>query len=113
VSDFLRVIDFDIGVVPLRPSRFNDAKSDLALVELAALGIPAIVSNTGPYGRAAADGAPCRLSTMSHGDWTLHLRDLVEDEEARVQLGKQAREWAAGRTIEGNAHRWEEAYSRG
>jgi glycosyltransferase involved in cell wall biosynthesis len=111
VADFLRAVDFDIAVIPLRPSRFNDCKSELALVEMSALGIPAIVSNTGPYGQAAADGAPCRLATMSDGDWAIHLRDLVEDTEAREQLGKQAREWAAGRTIEGNARRWEEAYS--
>lgn len=110
VADFLRAVDFDLAVVPLRPSRFNNSKSDLALVEMSALGIPAIVSNTGPYGQAAADGAPCRLATMSDGDWAMHLRDLVNDAEAREQLGKEAREWAAGRTIEGNADRWEETY---
>ena len=111
VSEFLRAVDFDLAVIPLRPSVFNNSKSDLALLEMSALGIPAIVSNTGPYGQAAADGAPCRLATMNQSDWQNHLRDFVDDAEAREQLGKDAREWAAGRTIEGNAWRWEEAYS--
>lgn len=110
VGDFLRAVDFDLAVIPLRPSAFNDAKSDLALVEMSALGVPAIVSAAGPYGRAAEDGAPCRLAATAK-DWTAALADLVNDAEARVQLGKQAREWATGRTIEANVHRWEEAYS--
>jgi glycosyltransferase involved in cell wall biosynthesis len=110
VTEFLRAVDFDLAVIPLRPTPFNDCKSDLALVEMSALGVPAVVSDTGPYGRAVADGAPCRLATTAK-DWTAALTELVNDNEAREQLGKQAREWAAGRTIEGNAWRWEEAYS--
>ncbi|MEV6648072.1 hypothetical protein [Amycolatopsis sp. NPDC051371] len=110
VGDFLRAVDFDVAVIPLRPSPFNDAKSDLALVEMSALGIPAIVSAAGPYGRSAAGGAPCQLAATAK-DWTAALADLAADTEARVQLGKQAREWASGRTIEANVHRWEAAYT--
>ena len=47
-------------------------------------------------------------SPVERGD---ALRDLVNDAEARTQLGKHAREWAATRTIEANIHRWEEAYA--
>ncbi|MFB9924861.1 hypothetical protein ACFORO_25835 [Amycolatopsis halotolerans] len=109
VGDFLRAVDFDVAVIPLRPSVFNEAKSDLALVEMSALGIPSIVSvwPGSPYTAHAAAGPVARFA----GDWAEHLHDLVNDAEAREQLGKQAREWAAGRTIEGNAYRWEEAYS--
>lgn len=119
VADFLRAVDFDLAVIPLRPTPvndlhstpFNEYKSDLALVEMAALGIPAIVSSTGPYIRTVLDdGAPACLATDG-SDWARLLRDLVDDTEFREQLGKQAREWAASRTIEGNVWRWEEAYS--
>ncbi|PKV95911.1 glycosyltransferase involved in cell wall biosynthesis [Amycolatopsis echigonensis] len=106
---FLRGVDFDLGVIPLRPSVFNDSKSELALLELAALGIPAIVSDTGPYRRAVDSGAPARRASLP-SCWTAALTDLVGDAEARVQLGKEAREWAAGRTVEANVSRWEEAY---
>jgi glycosyltransferase involved in cell wall biosynthesis len=98
-------VDFDLAVIPLRPSIFNEAKSDLALVEMSALGVPAIVSDV--------PGSPYRvLSGYAHltskgSDWTEHLRYLVDDAEAREQLGKEARERAVGRTIEGNVWRWE------
>jgi hypothetical protein len=116
VADFLRAVDFAVAVIPLRPSRFNRCKSDLALLEMSALGVPSIASDCagGPYDRARfVDGAPCRLAVMSEGDWQYHLRDLLHDDAARELLGKQAREWAATRTIEGNAHQWVAAYAAG
>lgn len=113
VGDFLRAVDFDLAVIPLRPSIFNEAKSDLALVEMSALGIPSIVSGWpgSPY-RVLKDYAdPVAHLASRASDWTEHLRYLVDNPEAREQLGKEAREWAAGRTIEANIYRWEEAYS--
>ncbi|MEC3974749.1 glycosyltransferase [Amycolatopsis sp. H20-H5] len=106
VADLYRAIDFDIGLAPLRPSVFNDAKSDVKLLEYAALGIPAVLSDTGPY----RVDVPAARAVLPSG-WTDALRELIDDPECRAQLGKQAREWAATRTIEGNAHRWLEAYS--
>lgn len=110
VEDYLRTIDYDIGVIPLRPSPFNDGKSDIKLLEHAALGIPSVVSATGPYARALAAGAPA-LPAVTHKDWEHHLVDLVQSPTDREQLGKAAREWAAGRTIELNAHLWATAYA--
>lgn len=109
IADFLRLIDFDVGVVPLCANAFNDSKSDLALLELSALGIPAIVSNTGPHKRAFVAGAPC-LVADNHRDFESHLIELIDNPERRIQLGKQAREWASTRTVEANAWRWEAAY---
>ncbi|MGW4129482.1 hypothetical protein [Amycolatopsis japonica] len=113
VADFLKAVDFDLTVIPLRPSTFNDAKSDLALLETAALGIPAIVSDTGPYTYSPGIGGPVApaIRVGSNDWWQDPLRLLVHDTAYREQLGKEAREWAAGRTVEGNAWRWEEAYS--
>ncbi|MEV8610098.1 hypothetical protein AB0383_19600 [Amycolatopsis sp. NPDC051373] len=112
VGDFLRAVDFDLAVIPLRPSPFNDCKSDLALLEMSALGIPAVVSgyHGSPYRVLKGYADPVAHLASRASDWTDHLRYLVDNDEAREQLGKQAREWAAGRTIEGNAWRWEEAY---
>lgn len=107
VADFLSLVDFDVSVIPLRPSVFNDGKSDLAVVEMSALGIPVIATGTGPY--ADTDAPILRANTPT--EWTAALRGLVEDEEARTARGKQAREWAADRTIEANAHRWTDAYT--
>lgn len=108
VDGFLRAVDFDVAVIPLRPSVFNRSKSDLALLEMAALGIPAVTSDTGPY--AAVHDGP-NIACTTPAQWTTALAALTEDAEYRAQAGKQAREWAATRTIEANAYRWEEAYA--
>lgn len=110
VEDYLKAIDFQIGVVPLRPSTFTDAKSDLKLLELSALGIPTIVSPTGPYARAIASGAPARTAG-DHKAWERELVDLIQSPADRETLGKEAREWAATRVIDQHAHHWEDAYS--
>lgn len=110
VEDYLRAVDFHIGMTPLRPSVFNDSKSDLKLTELSALGIPAIVSATGPYKRAAAAGAPC-IPVRDGKAFEAALIDLIQSPAERERLGKEAREWATTRVIDSNAHLWEEAYS--
>lgn len=114
VEDLYRALDFDLGIAPLLPTPFNEAKSDVKLLEYSALGIPTIASDCGgrgPYDRAKAlDGAPVWLAAGA-ADWTDALRRLAGDAEERAQLGKRAREWAAGRTIEANAHLWESVYT--
>jgi hypothetical protein len=42
------------GLAPLAAEPFNDAKSDLKLLEYAALGLPAVASRRGPYRDAGA-----------------------------------------------------------
>jgi hypothetical protein len=39
-----------------------------------------------------------------------YLRDLVNDEAMRLEMGTNAKRWAATRTIQGNVWRWEAAY---
>lgn len=109
VEDYLRAIDFSIGFAPLRPSVFNESKSDLKLTELSALGIPAIVSATGPYKRSAAAGAPC-IPVRDGKAFEAALIDLIQSPAERERLGKEAREWAATRVIDSNVHLWEAAY---
>lgn len=109
VESYLRGIDFHVGMAPLRPSTFNQSKSSLKLLEMSALGIPAIVSNTGPYKRAAEAGAPC-IPVDSAKQFEAALIELIQSPEHRSQLGKQAREWAGERVVDKHVHRWEDAY---
>lgn len=109
VNDLHRAIDYHIGVIPLRDNIFARSKSDIKLLELGALGIPAVVSDVGPYAVAMAGAAPA-LPVRRPADWLSHLRDLVADEGLREAMGKAAKDWAATRTIEANAHLWERAY---
>lgn len=112
VEDYLRAVDFHVGVAPLLPCQFNDCKSDVKLLEYAALGIPAVVSDTGPYARAIAAGVPA-VAAAGHKAWEHELDRLVRNTDERAALGHKAREWASTRVIGDNIHLWEEAYRCG
>jgi glycosyltransferase involved in cell wall biosynthesis len=109
VVDYYLALDFDIGLAPLRPSAFNDAKSDVKLLEYSALGIPAIVSDTGPYRATGGHLAAFRARTPR--EWEDLLRTLLDAENGRRAFGAHSRKWAIGRTIENNVQLWESAYS--
>jgi glycosyltransferase involved in cell wall biosynthesis len=108
VDDLHRAIDYHVGVVPLWNNTFNLAKSDVKLLELSALGIPAVCSDVGPYA-ISGPSASARM-VQSGNDWGRHLTELITDEAARKEQGEAAKTWAATRTVEGNAHLWENAY---
>lgn len=49
VHDYMNTYEGHIGILPSRKSYFNAMKSNLKVLEFAALGIPVIVSNEKPY----------------------------------------------------------------
>lgn len=110
VEAYYEAVDFQIGIAPLRDTRFNRAKSDIKLLEYAALGIPALVSPARPYSDAIQAGCPAVLAHDARG-WETALEDMIVADGFRAELGAKAREWAATRTIEANAALWEKAYS--
>ncbi len=109
VADYYQALDFDIGLAPLRPSTFNEAKSDVKLLEYAALGIPAIVSDVGPY-RAIGDWVAA-WRVRNPRELEERLREQLDVPELRQFAGTLARRRAARRTIENNIQLWESAYS--
>lgn len=107
IDDYLRAIDFHIGLAPLRPSLFNKSKSALKAMEYGALGIPVVASNCGPYADYVQHGETGFLVNYPH-EWPKYLRQLVEDADLRATMGKKAREYvAANSLIEDNIWRWE------
>lgn len=102
-----RLVQFDIGIVPLADSKFNRAKSWLKGLELAALGIPFVASPTPEYRRLGAG-----LLAKRPRDWARHLRDLISDEDYRAETAAAGREVAACWTIDRHAHRWGEAWEQ-
>lgn len=107
-EDFLRAIDYEIGIIPLAPSVFARSKSDCKLVELAALGIPAVASAVGPYTPSIRHGHTGLLVKYDH-EWGRHLRALANDPAMRAELGAAAKEWARGRTTDSTWPLWLEA----
>ena len=105
VADYYRVLDFDIGLAPLRPHVFNRSKSMLRLAELSALGIPVIASDVGPYSDPTFHGERGFLVKSDH-EWGTHLRTLVGDAELRAEMSRNTRSWAAQHTVEGNLDSW-------
>lgn len=106
-EEFFRAIDYEIGVIPLAPSRFASSKSDIKFVELAALGIPAIASATAPY-KSIRDGETGVLVKYEH-EWGRKLRALANDPAMRSELGAAAREYARSRTTDNTWPLWQEA----
>jgi glycosyltransferase involved in cell wall biosynthesis len=98
----------DIGIVPLKLSRFNESKSTLKGLEMASVGVPFVASPTGPYrglcGHAGMLAAKPR-------DWERALTRLITDEAFRVDLAGRGREYAATQTIEGCCEDWWDAWS--
>jgi glycosyltransferase involved in cell wall biosynthesis len=108
VENVWRAIDFDIALAPLRPHVFNQSKSNLKALEAAALGIPIVASDSRPYSDFVEHGRTGFLVKRDH-EWGKYLRELVNDEAMREQIGAAAKEKARGWTLEGNIGEWETA----
>ncbi len=110
VWDYYRGVDFDIGLAPLDPaSAFARCKSHLKALEYAALGIPVVASANSPYTGFVQHGVTGYLVRHDH-EWGRYLRDLVNDEDMRAEMGAAARKLAARWTIQGRYGAWEQAY---
>lgn len=107
-EDYLQAMadTMTIGIVPLEISPFNQAKSALKGIEMAALGIPFVASNTREYERLEAYGIG--KTAKGPGDWRRHLQRLIDRPAERDKLSKQYREtlYNEGMTYEASAHQW-------
>jgi glycosyltransferase involved in cell wall biosynthesis len=107
--DYYQLIDFDIGLAPLRPTVFAETKSHIKALEYAALGIPVVASDSAPYRDFVIDGVTGWIVRRDH-EWASRLRDLVNDEAMRAEMGLKAKELAAEWTIQKGYQDWEAAY---
>lgn len=109
LTDYPRhVAGLDVGIVPLTDSTFNRSKSALKLLEYSALGVASVVSPT-------PDNLRVGIGLVAHRprDWSRLVRRLLTQVGYRAEVAERARAAVAERhTIEGNAWRWEQAWSR-
>jgi len=82
---------FDISIAPLRDNDFNNAKSELKMVEAGAFKMPIIVSNTVPYQIIGRNNENCLMidEKKSKTGWRKALTKLLKNEDMRVNLGNQ------------------------
>jgi len=106
---FYGSIDFDIGLAPLTGTEFDLSKSFIKALEYAALGIPVIASDAGPYRDFVVHGETGFLVKYEH-EWLKYLSELAGDEALREKMGSAARELARQHTIEEHWQEWERAY---
>lgn len=99
----------DVGVVPLKPSRFNEAKSWLKGLEYAARGIPSVASPTGPYRQFAALRG-CQVAE-SPKDWRRRLTRLLADHRYREEAAEEAFAVAWSLRIDAHSQEWVDAWS--
>lgn len=105
------VADIDLGFIPLDISPFNQAKSALKGMEMAALGIPFAAAPTREYVRLEAYGVGKVVNTP--GDWRKHLQRWIDRPDERLRNAKQYREIIYNEmTYERNAQRWISAWEK-
>lgn len=101
----------DVGLVPLRNTPFNRAKSYLKALEFAAVGVPVVASDT-PAMRLLAKTVPIILADTPN-DWYQGIHRLIEDADFRKSRARWAQDAVfALHTYEANALRWAEVWER-
>jgi glycosyltransferase involved in cell wall biosynthesis len=79
---------FDIMLAPLINDHFNNAKSDIKLIDAGAMGIPYIASNMPVY-KAWFDGDGNKAGLITSDDqWYENIKYLVQNKEIREKMGK-------------------------
>ncbi len=81
-------LNLDLAIAPLEHNRFNEAKSNLRLLEYGALGWPVIASDIEPY-----RGAPVCLVRNQPRAWVSAIRERAADLEATWKEGDRLRAW--------------------
>jgi len=103
IVDYYDALDFHVALAPLAPTEFNRSKSDIRILESAAIGAVPVMSHVGPYAKISG------RHTGKDG-WRQHVADLVSNPAMLHQERVMWREWARSRTIEENVHRWFDIY---
>lgn len=106
---YFRVADFDIGLAPLTGTNFDQSKSAIKALEYFGLGIPVLASDVEPYRGTVINGVNGYLCKRK-GDWGRRLEELICDQAAREEMGRNARETARAHTMSTGVKRWAEVY---
>ena len=84
--------DMDIVVAPLAINAFNDAKSELKILEAGSKGLPIVCSNSKTYWEFNSNYRDTILLANNYHDWYKKIKSLIESEELRVNKGKRLKE---------------------
>jgi glycosyltransferase involved in cell wall biosynthesis len=81
---------WDISMAPLNSIRFNNSKSNIKMLESAAVGIPCVVSNVRPYYEFCSLGGKELewLLCDTTRDWKTKLEKLIEEPAYRKEVAE-------------------------
>jgi glycosyltransferase involved in cell wall biosynthesis len=101
----------DIGIVPLEMSAFNQAKSSIKGLEMAALGIPFVASPTREYELLEVHGVG--KTAKSPGEWRKHLQRWIDrPSEMEKNIKHYQSVIKSEMTYEANGAKWVDAWQR-
>ena len=80
----------DISLAPLENTVFNDAKSNIKLIEAAIVGLPSVCSPRREF-RAAIEHGTAGFLAATEAEWLEALETLIADPALRRAMGERAR----------------------
>lgn len=104
------LVQADIGIVPLKMTPFNNGKSWLKCLEYASLGIIPVASPT-PDNLLFSELGGCIIAEKP-ADWEREVRDLILNNDKRLEISKKVREVASQFIIEENWDLWWSAWNQ-
>lgn len=106
---YYQMIDFEIGLAPVKDTVFARSKSALKALEYNARGIPVIASDVQPYREYILHGENGFLVKHPH-EWMKYIRLLADNPDLRKEMGERGKWRAQYYTHEANWQKWEAAY---
>ncbi|GHU06724.1 hypothetical protein FACS1894158_14050 [Betaproteobacteria bacterium] len=106
----LASLDLDLAIAPLEPHPFNEAKSNLRLLEYGILGWPVICTDIFPY---QTDNPPVTRRPNEADKWIAAIRERVAEPDALAREGDALREWVKRHyLLENRLDEWLSAFVR-
>ena len=107
-----KTINWDIGLVPLEDSPFNQCKSELKFIELAILGLPGVYSDMCVYNAVVQDGVNGFLAS-SEDEWVEKVENLILNESLRRNIRQNAlKKVLSDYMIEDRINKWDSILSK-
>lgn len=102
----------DVGIVPLADTKFDEAKSWLKGLEMAAVGVPFVASPRADYLRLGREVLPMVLVAAIPETWREAIAVLASRPDLRAEIAGLNREAAARHTYEAHGGRWWDAWAQ-
>lgn len=106
---YTRTVNWDIAIAPLRANVFNICKSDIKLLDYAAIGAAGVYSNVPPYD-SVVDGELGLIAGNDADSWVAAVERLILDSGLRARLADNASDYVFNqRTFAQCAGEWADA----